>query len=58
MKAGAIYTVVGRDSYGDGWEGGSLRIINAFGEVYFGPWSGPRYSRATVYLARFLLPFS
>ena len=38
----------------NGWQGGSLRVVSAFGEVYFGPWSGPRYSRAT---ASFSAPF-
>ena len=42
-KAGT-YTVVGSDTYGDSWNGGSLKVVATSGKVYFGPWSGPQVS--------------
>ena len=39
------YAVVGRDTHGDGWNGGSLKIVATSGKVYFSPWSGPHVTR-------------
>ena len=36
--------MVGSDTYGDGWNGGSLKVVATSGKVYFGPWSGPTNS--------------
>ena len=38
------YTVVGSDTFGDSWNGGSLKVVATSGKVYFGPWNGPTRS--------------
>ena len=43
LSTNGDYTVVGRDSVGDGWNGGSLRVVSTSGTLYFGPWTGPTY---------------
>ena len=41
--SGGNYTVVGKDSYGDGWNGGVLKVVRTSdGHITFGPWSGPQ----------------
>ena len=40
LQAGNV-TVKGRDTFGDSWNGATLKVVGADGTVYFPEWSGP-----------------
>jgi len=45
FENGGTYTVVGWDTYGDGWNSGKLKIEGTTnGKVYLAPWNGPTSS--------------
>ena len=41
-------TLVGKDSYGDGWNGATIKVIGDDGTVYFDEWSGPTSAQGKV----------
>eukprot|EP00942_MAST-04A_sp_MAST-4A-sp1_P009462 g9462.t1 len=40
-------TLVGKDSYGDGWNGATIKVIGDDETVYLAEWSGPSFSEET-----------
>ena len=41
-------TLVGKDSYGDGWNGATIKVIGDDGHVYFEEWSGPTSAQGKI----------
>ena len=57
LSKGGVYTAVGRDTYGDGWNNGFLKVDDAANRrIYFGPWSGPQVSDQSEVRKRFNVP--
>ena len=42
LEAGNI-TVIGRDTFGDSWNGAYVKIEGTDGTIYLAPWTGPTY---------------
>ena len=40
--------LVGKDSYGDGWNGATIKVIGDNGHFYFEEWSGPTSAQGKV----------
>ena len=47
-------TLVGKDSYGDGWNGATIKVIGDDGHVYFEEWSGPTSAQGKVAIEKML----